>query len=109
MNESKAVSTPLASHFTLSMDQRPKSNAEREELSKIPYANIIGSIMYTMLCTRLDLAQATSVTSRFMSDHGRDHCIALKWVLRYLKGAFKYALVYRARDDQQGWSSYWLL
>ena len=36
MNESKEVSTPLASHFTLSMDQRPKSDAVREELSRIP-------------------------------------------------------------------------
>ncbi|XP_047939204.1 secreted RxLR effector protein 161-like [Salvia hispanica] len=102
MHDAKAVSTPLSAHFKLSMDQRPKDDGERRDLSKIPYTNIIGSIMYTMLCTRPDLAQAISVTSRFRSDHGREHWIALKWLLRYLKGAAKYGLVYRAGIDQQG-------
>ncbi|XP_042019082.1 secreted RxLR effector protein 161-like [Salvia splendens] len=84
------------------MDQKPKNDSERRELSKIPYANIIGSIMYSMLCTRPDLAQAISVTSRFMSDHGREHWIALKWLLRYLKGASDYGLLYRADCKDQG-------
>ena len=98
----KPVSTPLAGHFKLSMDQRPKDDSEREELSKIPYANIIGRIMYTMLCTRPDLAHAISVTSCFMSDHGREHWIALKWLLIYLKGAAGYGLMYKAGAENQG-------
>ncbi|XP_042042950.1 secreted RxLR effector protein 161-like [Salvia splendens] len=84
------------------MDQRPKDDSERRELSKIPYANIIGSITYTMLRTRPDLAQAISLTSRFMSDHGREHWIVLKWLFRYLKGASSYGLVYKAGAENQG-------
>ncbi|XP_042051274.1 secreted RxLR effector protein 161-like [Salvia splendens] len=84
------------------MDQRPSTDEERKEVNKIPYANIIGSVMYTMLCTRPDLAQAISVTSRFMADHGRQHWVALKWMLRYLKGASKFGLVYKAESDHQG-------
>lgn len=48
MSDAKAVSTPLASHLRLSMDQRPKNDAEGRELSRIPYANIIGSIHYVV-------------------------------------------------------------
>ena len=102
MNDAKPVSTPLANHFKLSMDQRPKDDKDWEELGKIPYASIIGSVMYTMLCTRPDLAQAISVTSRFMSDHGREHWVALKWLLRFLKGAANVGLVYRSISDVQG-------
>ena len=39
-------------------------------MSKIPYASIIGSIMYAMLCTRPDVSYALSMTSRYQSDLG---------------------------------------
>ena len=56
-------------------------------MQKIPYANIVGSIMYAMRSIRPDISQAISVTSRFMSDHGKDHWATLKWLLIYLKRA----------------------
>ena len=34
-------------------------------MSKIPYDFTIGSIMYAMLCTRLDVSYALSMTSRY--------------------------------------------
>lgn len=35
-------------------------------MSIVPYANVVGSIMYTMVCTRPNIAHAVSVTSRYM-------------------------------------------
>ncbi|RVX02908.1 Retrovirus-related Pol polyprotein from transposon TNT 1-94 [Vitis vinifera] len=52
----KPVSTPLGSHFKLSKEQSPKTEEERDHMSKVPYASAIGSLMYAMVCTRPDIA-----------------------------------------------------
>ena len=36
-------------------------------MSKVPYALIIGSLMYAMVYTKLDIANVVGVVSRFMS------------------------------------------
>ena len=54
-------------------------------MSKVPYASAIGSIMYAMLCTRVDIAHALSVTSRFQQDSGESHWSAVKSILKYLR------------------------
>ena len=87
MNEAKSVSTPLGSYFKLSKEQSPKTEEERDYMSKVPYASAIGSLMYAMMCTRPDIAHAVGVVSRFMSRPGKQHWKAIKWILRYLKGS----------------------
>lgn len=69
-------------------------------MSKVPYANIIGSVMYVMICTRPDLAHAVSITSRYMSNLGRVHWQAFKWMLRYLRGTSEYGIMHRGSIDQ---------
>ena len=54
--KSKPVSTPLAPHFKLSASMSPKNDAEREYMSKVPYASVFGSLMYAMVCTRPDIS-----------------------------------------------------
>ena len=66
MSGSKAVSTPLASHFRISLSQCPITEQERLEMSNIPYCNVVGSIMYMMIYTRPDLGYAISMINRFM-------------------------------------------
>ena len=94
MNEAKLVNTPLGSHFKLSKEQSPKTEKERDHMSKVPYASAIGSLMYVMVCTRLDIAHAVGVVSRFMSRHGKQHWETVKWILRYLKGSSKTCLCF---------------
>ena len=60
MDMSKPVSTLLASHFKLSELQMPQSMDEVEHMSKVPYASAVGSIMYAMICARLDISQSVS-------------------------------------------------
>lgn len=55
MESSKVVSTPMASHFRLSALHSPSAEEERVYMSKVPYANLVGSLMYLMVCTRPDL------------------------------------------------------
>ncbi|WVZ07206.1 hypothetical protein V8G54_020552 [Vigna mungo] len=46
----------LSTHFKLSVKQSPSSEAEKIDMSKVPYAFAVGSLMYAMVCTRLDIA-----------------------------------------------------
>ena len=87
MNEAKLVSTLLGSHFKLSKEQSPKTEEERDYMSKVPYALAIGNLMYAMVCTRPDIAHAMGVMSGYMSRPGKQHWEAVKWILRYLRGS----------------------
>lgn len=73
MSDSKCAQMPLASHFILSKAQSPKIELERLKMESIPYANAIGSVMYSMISTRPDLSYSISLLSRFMSNPGCDH------------------------------------
>lgn len=86
MEYAKAVSTPLATHFKLSISQSPTNEAEKSDMQRVPYASAVGSLMYAMVCTRPDIAHAVGTVSRFLSNPGREHWNAVKWILRYLRG-----------------------
>ena len=63
-------------------------------MDRIPYASAIGSIMYAMLCTRLDISYALSITSRYQANPGEKHWIAVKNILKYLRRTKDMFLVY---------------
>jgi hypothetical protein len=84
MSDAKPVSTPLARHFWLSKDQSPKTEEEKDFMAKVPYASTIESLMYAMVCTRPDIAHTVGDVSRFMSNPGKQHWEAVKWILRYV-------------------------
>ncbi|KAE8687328.1 Peroxidase 44 [Hibiscus syriacus] len=102
MNEkSKPVSTPLAPHFKLGASMSPKDDTEREYMSKVPYASVVGTLMYAMVCTRPDISQAVGVVSRYMHDPGKEHWQAVKWILRYILNTIDVGLVFQ-QDKQDG-------
>uniref|UniRef100_A0A3Q7EB76 Reverse transcriptase Ty1/copia-type domain-containing protein n=1 Tax=Solanum lycopersicum TaxID=4081 RepID=A0A3Q7EB76_SOLLC len=94
MDKAKVVSTPLAMHFKLSMKQCPSSDDEKEDMKKVLYALAVCSLMYVMVCTRLDISHAVGVVSRFVSNPGREHWNAVKWVMRYLCGTSSLSLCF---------------
>ena len=89
MGNSKPVSSPLVGHFKLTSKQCPTSEKDKEDMKKVPYALFVGSLMYAMVCTRLDIAHAVGVVSRFFSNLGIEYLNTIKWILRYLRGTFK--------------------
>jgi len=107
MDEAKPVSTPLGSHFRLSKQQSPRTEQEQSGMSRVPYASAIGSLMYAMVCTRPDIAHAVGAVSRYMSNPGKQHWEAVKWILRYLKGTVDTALCFsgskRSGQELQGY------
>lgn len=76
-----------------------KSPKEIEDMESVPYASAICSLMYAMLCTRLDISQPVGVLSRFMSNLGRLHWDIVKRVFRYLKGTSDFAMCYHGHSD----------
>ncbi|KAA0067284.1 Gag-Pol [Cucumis melo var. makuwa] len=54
------------------------SEAERMEMSRVPYASAVGSLMFAMICTRSDIADVVGVVSRYMANPGREHSNIVK-------------------------------
>ena len=98
MDNSKKGFIPMSQGIHLSKGQYPSSLEERERMSRIPYASAIGSIMYAMMCTRPDVSYALSVTSRYQSDPGDSHWMAVKTILKYLRRTRDTFLVYGGEE-----------
>ena len=47
----------------LSNDQRPKTQEEVDMMRQVPYVSVVGSLMYVMLCTRLDICFLVGIVS----------------------------------------------
>ena len=102
MHYSKPVDTSVENSLTLSLYKCPKTDKEREVMSNVPYASVAGSLMYTMLCTRLDIWFAVGLVSRYQSNPGQAHWQAVKRIMRYLCGTSDLVLSYRDGDLKLG-------
>ena len=92
MKEAKPVTTPLGGHCKLSKSSCPSTEEENKKMVVIPYSSAVGSLMYAMVCTRPDIAHAVGVVSRFLSNPGKQHWEAVKWIFRYLRRTSKLCL-----------------
>ena len=63
------------------------SNTPASESEKVKYAAKVGSIMYAMVETRINIAFATSMVSRFAKNPSSEHFNAIDQILRYLAGS----------------------
>ncbi|GJT87483.1 retrotransposon protein, putative, ty1-copia subclass [Tanacetum coccineum] len=70
VNNGKSVSVPLGAHFKVSLKDCPSNDWDVERMSKVPYANAVGSLMYLMVCTRPDIAYVVSIVSRYLANPG---------------------------------------
>jgi len=74
------VKVPIHVGVKLSVELCPKTKEEEEDMSRVPYASAVGSLMYEMVCIRPDIAHAVGVLSRFMSKPGKEHWTVVKQV-----------------------------
>ncbi|GKF82890.1 hypothetical protein Tco_0244546, partial [Tanacetum coccineum] len=98
MQNCKPISTPFPTNVNLSSKMSSSSEKKRREMSQVPYASAVGSLMFAMICTRLDVAHAVGVVSRYMAEPGREHWKAVKRILRYINGTSDVALCFRDLD-----------
>ncbi|KAM2645310.1 hypothetical protein EV1_018869 [Malus domestica] len=99
MEQSKKGFLPVGHGIHLSKSMEPKTPEEIRQMSCIPYASAIGSLMYAMICTRPDIAYAVSITSRYQSNPGLEHWTAVKTVLKYLRRTKDMFLVYGGASE----------
>ena len=73
MESAKPVDSTLPINIKLSGRQSPNTKKEKVEIMKVPYASAVGSLMYTMVCTRPNIGYAVGVVKQFMSNPGKEH------------------------------------
>lgn len=63
-----------------------------EKTSHVPHPSIVGGVMSAMACTQLD-SHALSVVSRYVGNPGNTNWLAMKGILRYLRGSIYVVLI----------------
>ena len=56
-------------------------------MSRVTYSSAMGSLMYVIVCSRLDLAYVVGTVSRYLEKLGKEHWKAVQWIMRYLRGS----------------------
>ena len=64
-------------------------------MARVPYASAVGSLMYAMVCMRPNISQTVSMVSRYMHNSGKNHWLAVKWILRYLYDIVNVRLLFK--------------
>lgn len=99
MGDCRAVSTPLGSQFKLRAVAKDLELVEAKKMENVPYSSAVRSLMYAMVGSRPDLAYAVGVVCRYMSKPARSHWSAVKWIMRYIKGAMGLSLTFKRGED----------
>nr|GEX52047.1 hypothetical protein [Tanacetum cinerariifolium] len=82
IENSKRGSNPMQEKLKLSKSQGASTTAGLKRVQNVPYASAVGFIMYSMRCTRPDVAFAQNVTSRFQQNPGDLHWTTIKNILK---------------------------
>jgi hypothetical protein len=93
MKNCNSCDTPMECRLKLS-----KVKGE-DAIDSTAYRSLIGSLRY-IVNTRPDLAYAVGVVSRYMEAPGKQHWLAVKRILRYLKGTVGYGCMYTRGELQ---------
>ena len=98
MQMCKAGDVPIMKGDKLNNEQCLKNDLEKDAMKNIPYANVIGSLMYAQVCTRPDIAFIVNVLGRYLSNPRHDHWVVTKKVMKYLQRTKDFMFVYRRVD-----------
>ena len=73
MKNFKKGHLPICHGIFLLKRDCPTISQKRKHISRIPYALVVESIMYVMICMRSDVAYILGVVSRYQSDLDENH------------------------------------
>ncbi len=85
------------------MDSNIKLEPNKEQANKEDiklFQMLIGSLLYIMLGTRVDIAFAVIKLARFASNPNKIHFTAVKRVYKYLKGTIDYGITYYKNSNR---------
>jgi len=98
MDKCSTSPIPIQKGDKFSLVQHPKNDLEQKQMENIPYAYVVGSLMYAQTCTRPDISFVVGMLGRYQSNSRLEHWKAAKKVLRYLQGTKNPMLTYRKSD-----------
>ena len=84
-----------STHIPMDMNVKLSKSPKEKSINETEYRRSIGCLRY-LLHTRPDLSFSVGVLSRYMQDPKESHGVALKQVLRYLKGTTALGLSFKA-------------
>ncbi|XP_059638613.1 secreted RxLR effector protein 161-like [Cornus florida] len=99
MEHCSASVVPIQKGDKFSLMQCPKNELEHKEMQNIPYASIVGSLIYAQVCTHPDIGFAVGMLGRYQSNPGIYYWKAAKKVMRYLQGTKNYMFTFRRTSD----------
>nr|GEZ55652.1 retrotransposon protein, putative, Ty1-copia subclass [Tanacetum cinerariifolium] len=82
MDNSKRGHIPMKERLDLNRTQGASTPKEVKRMQNVPYASVVGSIMYAVRCTRPDVVFAQNITSRFQQNPSEYHWTAVKYILK---------------------------
>ena len=82
-DQANTVNTPIKETTLL----QPRTEGQASAAERERYQSMTGSIMFSMVETRPDIAFATLIASQFAKNPGHQHTKAVKTILQYLKGS----------------------
>ena len=71
MHDSKLMDTLVDK--SLNHDMCLKTSEEKEKMSKVPYTSVVDSLMYAIMCTRLDIYYVVRLISQDQSNPSQKH------------------------------------
>ena len=94
MADCNPVSTPMepGKHYEETPD-------DEEGFKTREFQALIGSLVYASIATRPDISEAVGKLSQHMSRPNKEHWVAAKRVLRYIKGTLQFGLNFERSDN----------
>ena len=88
MEDSKLVGTPICIGLNIT------KNDDLKEVDQTLYRSMIGKLQY-VVHTRPNISLVVGIVERFLEKPRENHMMAIKRILRYLKGTEDYGLWYK--------------
>jgi Reverse transcriptase (RNA-dependent DNA polymerase) len=100
LTDAKPVTSPIdAGQMCKLRSNEPATAEESINVTKLPYRELIGGLMFVATRTRPDMASAVGILARRVADPREIDWQAAKRVLRYLKGTASLALTFPSSGD----------
>ncbi|CEM29329.1 unnamed protein product [Vitrella brassicaformis CCMP3155] len=96
MDQANSTPFPYASGVRLIGDMAPQTEDEKKKMSKIPYRQLVGSLMFCSVTCRPDIAFAVKELAKHAHNPGVSHWTAAKRVLRYLSATREKGIEFNA-------------
>ena len=99
MNNCSFGRVPITKGERLDKDQCLKNDREIMSMKNVLYSLVVGSLMYSQVCTQPGIVFVVGMLGRFMSNHSLIHYQAVKKVFRYLQGTKDHMLTYQRTNS----------